>query len=71
MTRKQPVIVTMKHVRAARLCSRGARAWFASYDLPWSTFLAEGLPADVLEATGDPLAAKAVAAAREEAAGGR
>lgn len=65
-----PLMVKMKHVRMAVLCSRGAREWFASYGLSWSEFLENGLPAEVLEATGDPLAARAVCCAKEEAAAG-
>ena len=59
--------VTMRHVRAAKLCSRGARAWFIQYKLDYNDFLANGIPVSVLEARGDPLALRAVAAAREEA----
>jgi hypothetical protein len=60
------LMVTMRHVRAARLCSRGARAWCEAHGFSWSGFLDDGLPADVLEATGDPFALQAVAAARAE-----
>jgi hypothetical protein len=57
----------MRHVRAARLCTRGARAWFKLYDLDYNDFLANGICVSVLEATDDPLALRAVEAAREEA----
>jgi hypothetical protein len=57
----------MRHVRAARLCAGGARAWFKHYGLDHNDFLANGIPVSVLEATGDPLALRAVAAAKEEA----
>jgi hypothetical protein len=59
--------VTMRHVRAAKLCSRGARAWFKHYELDYNDFLTNGILAAKLEATGDPLALRAVAAAKEEA----
>lgn len=65
------VIVKPKHVRAAALCTKGARAWFKDNNLDWSRFVIEGLPASVLLATGDPLAARAVAKAQEEADGRR
>lgn len=58
----------MRHVRAARLCTRGARAWFKHYEFDYNDFLTNGIAADKLEATGDPLALRAVAAAKEEAA---
>lgn len=58
--------VYMRHIRAARLCSGGARDWFKRYDLDWTDFLANGVPADVLSATGDPLALRAVEQAKAE-----
>ena len=64
-------IVTMRHIRQARLCAGGARAFFARYGLDWGRFLREGIPAAELEATGDALAAVVVAAAREEAERGQ
>ncbi len=45
--------VTMAHIRAAGLCARGARAWFAQHGLDWSAFIAQGIDAERLEATGD------------------
>lgn len=59
-------VVRMRHVRAAKLCARGARAWFVLYRLDWNEFLADGTPASVLEATGDPLALRAVREAKAE-----
>lgn len=52
-------------VRAARLCTRGARSWFAAYGLDWSAFLADGIPASEIEALRDPFGDKAVKAALE------
>lgn len=61
--------VHIRHVRAARLCTKGGREWFARYNLSWSDFLKNGIDIETLEATGDPLAARAIAKAREEANG--
>lgn len=58
------VIVRMEHVRAARMCSRGARAFFARHNLDWQTFIKDGLPAEVIAATGDAMALQVVEAAR-------
>lgn len=58
------VIVRMEHVRAARMCSRGARAFFARHDLDWQTFIKDGLPAEVIAATGDAMALQVVEVAR-------
>lgn len=62
--------VTMVHIRQARLCARGARAFFLRYGLDWTGFLRDGIPAIELEATGDALTARVCALAREEAARG-
>lgn len=63
--------VTMRHIREAKLCAHGVRAFFARYRLDYSKFLREGIAADELEATGDAITAGVVAAAREEATRGR
>jgi hypothetical protein len=63
----EDVIVRIQHVRAVPLCTRGARAWFAHNGLSWDDFLSNGVPASTLEALGDPMAARAVEKAREEA----
>lgn len=63
--------VTMNHVRQAKLCARGARAFFARYGLDWPGFLREGIAVDALEATGDGLVTRVCAIAREEAEHGR
>lgn len=57
-------VVTMRDVRAAHFCSSGARAFCARHGLDWATFRKEGLPADVVLATGDALALKVVEVAR-------
>lgn len=58
------VLVKMEHVREAKMCSRGARAFFERHGLDWNTFLSEGLPAEVIEATGDAMAQQVVEVAR-------
>ena len=62
---KEDVIVTIDHVRAAGLCVHGARTWFARHGLDFRAFLANGLPASVLLATGDAMAARVVDVARQ------
>lgn len=56
--------VRMEHIRQARLCSRGARAFFERHGLDWRQFLREGIPASELAATGDALALRVVEVAR-------
>lgn len=56
MTQGEPLLVTMLHVRQAKMCSRGARAFFERHNLDWQKFLEEGLPVEQIEATGDAMA---------------
>lgn len=56
MTTQAPILVTMQHVRKAKMCSRGARAFFERHNLDWQKFLDEGLPVEQIEATGDAMA---------------
>jgi len=60
-------LVTMRHVRQARMCSRGARAFFARHGLDYSRFLREGLPAEDIRATGDAMAITVAELAEREA----
>lgn len=58
------VIVTMRDIRAARMCSRGARAFFVRHNLDFNDFLTNGIAAEKLEATGDAMAARVCEVAR-------
>ena len=58
------VTVTMRDVRKAKMCARGARAFFLLHDLDWSSFLKNGISSEDLEATGDAMAQKCVEVAR-------
>lgn len=60
--------VHMRHVRAAKLCSGGARRYFMQHGLDWNDFLANGVPVSVLDEIGDPMGQRAVAAAKAEGA---
>lgn len=57
--------ITMTHVRKAKMCSKGARAFFKKHNLDWATFLKDGLPIEDIEGTGDAMALKVVEVARE------
>lgn len=54
----------MRHIRQANICSDGARKFFKRYDLDWSDFLANGIEAEKLEATGEAQALEVVEIAR-------
>jgi hypothetical protein len=55
--------IFMRDIRRAKMCSRGARDWFALHNLDWSAFLKSGIESDVLIETGCPMALKVVEAA--------
>ncbi|MAQ09574.1 MAG: hypothetical protein CMQ11_07045 [Gammaproteobacteria bacterium] len=59
------IIVKMVDIRSAKLCSNGARGFFARHNLDWNKFLSEGLPEEVFIATGDDNALRVVEKARE------
>lgn len=61
-------IVTIEHVVQAKLCTRGARQWFAHNNLDFRDFLTKGLPASVIEGTGDAFGIQVAKIARDEAA---
>lgn len=58
------VTVTMKHIRACKMCSSGTRAFFARHGMDWNKFLSEGLPEEDFIATGDAMAMQVVEVAR-------
>ena len=62
------LIVTVQDLRASRICFQGARPWFRRHGLDWQAFLADGLPTEVLAATGDTLAFRVIAEAEKRAA---
>lgn len=68
MAEQNDPIVTVEHLRKARMCSRGARMWFPRHGMDYMKFLKEGYPASAFEATGDALGIQLAAVAREEAA---
>lgn len=59
-------MVTMSHIRKARMCSGGTRAFFLRHGLNWSLFLKQGIEAEKLAATGDAMALQVVAVAKAE-----
>lgn len=62
------VMVRIKHLRAAGMCNREPRLFCAAQGWSWAEFVSNGLPAELLEATGDPMAIRVAALARAEAA---
>lgn len=58
--------VYMRHLRAAKLCAPGAKAWWASHGLDFRDFVRNGIDAQTLIETGDPDALRVVEIARTE-----
>jgi hypothetical protein len=56
----------MRHIRAAKLCSPGVRVWWKQQGFDWNDFLTNGIEAERLIETGDPVAMRPVEAARAE-----
>lgn len=53
-------------MRELGYCNRGAREWFTRHGLSWAEFLAGGIEADKLRATGDAMAARVVEHAEKD-----
>ena len=53
-------IVTMNDVRQAKLCSGGARKFFAYHNLDWADFLDNGILASTLIKLDDAMAMQVV-----------
>lgn len=70
-TKSGELRVHHRHIRAANICMRGSRAFFAKHNLDWSDFLANGIPVKKLEEIGDPIALRAAQKAIEEESNGR
>jgi hypothetical protein len=58
--------IHMRHLRAAGMCNREPRRWFAAHGFSWSDFLDRGIPAADVAATGDALGLIVVEVARQE-----
>lgn len=69
MTEAGPVtvMVHMRHLRALGHCNREPRIFVKAQGWSWTEFITIGIPAERLEATGDPLAIRVAAYARKEA----
>ena len=63
--------VTIRDLRTARYCLAGVRPWFRRHGFDWQDFLARGIAADRLRATGDALVEPVIRAAERREAGMR
>jgi len=53
-------MITIDDVRSAGHCVRGAKDWFAHYDLDFKAFLRDGIDEATFLATGDAIAQQIV-----------
>ena len=58
------MIITMRDIRAAGMCSKGARKWFNRNGLEWSEFLKDGIDSDEILKTGDAMGKRVIEVAR-------
>ena len=58
------MIITMRHIRKAKMCSRGTRSFFERHGLDWDDFLKNGIDSEKLRLTGDSMALQVVEVAR-------
>lgn len=56
----------MRHLRTAKMCSGGARDWWARKGWDWTDFLNNGIAEETLLETGDPDALRVVEVARAQ-----
>ena len=52
--------ITMRDLRACKMCSRGARKFFERHNLDWNDFIKNGVDCDVVAQTKDAMAMKVV-----------
>ena len=60
------VRVFMPDVRAEKVCAAAAREFWQRQEWDWTDFLTNGIEADKLAATGDPVAIQVAERARAE-----
>lgn len=64
-------IVRHVHMRELGYCNRGGREFFARHGLSWGDFLAQGIEADKLRATGDAMAMRVIEHAEKAGSDGQ
>jgi hypothetical protein len=65
------MMIKLRHIREAEICTRGARLWFNSHGLSWNNFLTKGIEVEVIEKFDDALANRVIEVARKEKPDGR
>jgi len=60
------ILVTMRHIRQAKMCSGGGRSFFDAHGLDWSDFLTNGVAVEVIEGLNDFMATQVAIYARKD-----
>ena len=58
------MIITMRHIREANYCARGARLFCANHGIDWSDFVKNGIDESELEGIDDAMLATVIEVAR-------
>ena len=58
------MIITMRHLRKAKMCSHGGRAFAKKHGLDWSDFLKNGIDSEQFEKMDDAMVRKVLEIAR-------
>lgn len=54
------MMITMKHIRQSKMCSKGTRKFFCRHGLDWQSFIRNGIDESELLKTNDAMALKVV-----------
>lgn len=58
-------LITMQHIRKAKMCSNGTREFFKRHNFDWDDFLKNGIDVEKFRATGDAMALAVVKVAED------
>lgn len=58
--------IHIRHVHAAKICSRGARDFFTRHQMDWGQFLREGMHVSELDGFDDAFLNRVIEIARKE-----
>jgi hypothetical protein len=61
--------IYFRHMRRAKLCAQGGRAWAARNGFSWSDFIANGIPVSAVAHLNDAFLARVLAEVEKERAG--
>lgn len=60
---REEIIVTVRDLRASKMCKKGTEVWFKKYNLDFLDFCQNGISSKVIESCNDAMGMKVVEAA--------